>query len=103
VVVTTFSKAYPLVRFGTGDLSAVLPGISPCGRTNMRIKGWMGRADQQDVMTLKAELIGGSTDLAKAVEGNIQNICKVRGRVEFVAPGSLPNDGKVIDDVRKYT
>jgi phenylacetate-CoA ligase len=139
VVVTTFSKAYPLVRFGTGDLSAVLPGISPCGRTNMRIKGWMGRADQrtkvkgmfvdpaqialvarrhpefgrvrlvvdwvdqQDVMILKAELIGGSADLAKAVEGNIQNICKVRGRVEFVAPGSLPNDGKVIDDVRKYT
>jgi len=139
VVVTTFSKAYPLVRFGTGDLSAVLPGISPCGRTNMRIKGWMGRADQrtkvkgmfvdpaqialvarrhpefgrvrlvvdwvdqQDVMILKAEFIGGSADLAKAVEGNIQNICKVRGRVEFVAPGSLPNDGKVIDDVRKYT
>ena len=59
--------------------------------------------DQQDVMILKAEFIGGSADLAKAVEGNIQNICKVRGRVEFVAPGSLPNDGKVIDDVRKYT
>ena len=47
VVVTTFNKAYPLVRFGTGDLSAVLPGISPCGRTNTRIKGWMGRADQR--------------------------------------------------------
>jgi len=139
VVVTTFSKAYPLVRFGTGDLSAVLAGISPCGRTNMRIKGWMGRADQrtkvkgmfvdpeqialiarrhselgrlrlvvdwvdqQDVMTLKAELAGGSTDLAKSVEDNVQSVCKVRGRVEFVAPGSLPNDGKVIDDVRKYT
>ena len=139
VVVTTFSKAYPLVRFGTGDLSAVLPGISPCGRTNMRIKGWMGRADQrtkvkgmfvdpeqialiarrhselgrlrlvvdwvdqQDVMTLKAELAGGSSDLAKSVEDNVQSVCKVRGRVEFVAPGSLPNDGKVIDDVRKYT
>lgn len=139
VVVTTFSKAYPLVRFATGDLSAVLPGTSPCGRTNMRIKGWMGRADQrtkvkgmfvdpgqialvaqrhpglgrvrlvvdwvdqQDVMTLKAELIGGSADLARSVEGDIQNVCKVRGRVEFVPPGSLPNDGKVIDDVRKYT
>ena len=139
VVVTTFGKAYPLVRFATGDLSAVLPGISPCGRTNMRIKGWMGRADQrtkvkgmfvdpaqialivrrhpelgrvrlvvdwvdqQDVMILKAELIGGSADLAKAMESNIQSICKVRGRVEFVPPGSLPNDGKVIDDVRKYT
>ncbi|MBN9516794.1 MAG: AMP-binding protein [Alphaproteobacteria bacterium] len=139
VVVTTFSKAYPLVRFGTGDLSAVLPGISPCGRTNTRIKGWMGRADQrtkvkgmfvdpeqialiarrhselgrlrlvvdwvdqQDVMILKVELAGGSTNLVKSVEGDVQNICKVRGRVEFVAPGSLPNDGKVIDDVRKYT
>ena len=114
-------------------------GISPCGRTNMRIKGWMGRADQrtkvkgmfvdpeqialiarrhselgrlrlvvdwvdqQDVMTLKAELAGGSTELAKSVEDNVQSVCKVRGRVEFVAPGSLPNDGKVIDDVRKYT
>jgi len=139
VVVTTFSKAYPLVRFGTGDLSAVLPGISPCGRTNMRIKGWMGRADQrtkvkgmfvdpeqialiarrhselgrlrlvvdwvdqQDVMILKAELAGGSTDLAKSVEDNVQSVCKVRGRVEFVPLGSLPNDGKVIDDVRKYS
>jgi phenylacetate-CoA ligase len=105
----------------------------------MRIKGWMGRADQrtkvkgmfvdpeqialiarrhpelgrlrlvvdwvdqQDVMTLKAELGDGTTDLAKTVEGTVQNICKVRGKVEFVAPGSLPNDGKVVDDVRKYT
>lgn len=46
VVVTTFNTDYPLIRFGTGDLSAVLPGQSPCGRTNMRLKGWMGRADQ---------------------------------------------------------
>jgi len=47
VVVTTLTNAdYPLIRFGTGDLSAVLPGVSPCGRTNLRIKGWMGRADQ---------------------------------------------------------
>jgi phenylacetate-CoA ligase len=139
VVVTTFNKAYPLVRFGTGDLSAVLSGISPCGRTNTRIKGWMGRADQrtkvkgmfvdpeqviavqkrhpelakvrlvvdwvdkQDVMTLHAEIAGGgSADLAKAVEASIQNLCKVRGGVAFVAPASLPNDGKVIADVRKY-
>jgi phenylacetate-CoA ligase len=106
----------------------------------MRIKGWMGRADQrtkvkgmfvdpeqialiaqrhpelrrlrmvvdwvdqQDVMTLKAELAGsGAADLAKAVEGTVQNICKVRGKVEFVPAGSLPNDGKVVDDIRKYT
>jgi phenylacetate-CoA ligase len=47
VVVTTLANAdYPLIRFGTGDLSAVLPGVSPCGRTNVRIRGWMGRADQ---------------------------------------------------------
>ncbi|MBB4284885.1 phenylacetate--CoA ligase family protein [Roseospira goensis] len=46
VVVTTFTPEYPLIRFATGDLSAVLPGESPCGRTNMRVKGWMGRADQ---------------------------------------------------------
>ena len=46
VVVTTFNRDYPLIRFATGDLSAVLAGISPCGRTNIRIRGWMGRADQ---------------------------------------------------------
>ncbi|MCC7283649.1 MAG: AMP-binding protein, partial [Acetobacteraceae bacterium] len=46
VVVTPLRESYPLIRFATGDLSAVLPGLSPCGRTNMRIRGWMGRADQ---------------------------------------------------------
>ena len=46
VVVTTLNPDYPLIRFATGDLSAVLPGVSPCGRTNLRIRGWMGRADQ---------------------------------------------------------
>ena len=46
VVVTTLNPTYPLIRFGTGDLSAVLPGHCPTGRTNVRIKGWMGRADQ---------------------------------------------------------
>jgi phenylacetate-CoA ligase len=46
VVVTTFNPDYPMIRLATGDLSAVLPGLSPCGRTNVRIKGWMGRADQ---------------------------------------------------------
>lgn len=47
LVVTALNPAYPLLRFGTGDLTAALPGQSPCGRTNMRIKGWMGRADQR--------------------------------------------------------
>ena len=46
VVVTSFNPDYPMIRLGTGDLSALMPGISPCGRTNARIKGWMGRADQ---------------------------------------------------------
>jgi len=139
VVVTTLNPVYPLVRFGTGDLSAIMAGASPCGRTNKRIKGWMGRADQRtkvkgmfidpeqviqvqkrhpelakvrlvvewleqaDTMTLHAESQGGgSAELAKAVEATIQSICKVRGKVAFVAPGSLANDGKVIADIRKY-
>lgn len=138
VVVTNFNHAYPLVRFGTGDLSAVLEGTSPCGRTNMRIKGWMGRADQttkvkgmfvhpsqvnevvkrypgiararlvvdsrdgQDVMILRCELEQGGADIAGAVVQTIREVCKLRGEVELVEPGSLPNDGKVIDDVRTY-
>lgn len=137
VVVTTFNKDYPLVRFGTGDLSAVLPGASPCGRTNTRIKGWMGRADQStkvramfvtakqvaevvrrhpevakarlviegevgsDRMTLKCEAAG-SDALGAALVATIRDVTKLRGEVEFVAAGSLPNDGKVIDDLRKY-
>ncbi len=138
VVVTILSEAYPLVRFATGDLSAVMDGQSPCGRTNRRIKGWMGRADQttkvkgmfvhpaqvnqtaarhgeirkarlvvdstegKDIMTLQCEVEGAPEGLAEAVAESIQAVCKVRGEVEFVAPGSLPNDGKVIDDVRTY-
>ena len=139
VVVTTFNQDYPLIRFGTGDLSATLPGPSPCGRTNVRIKGWMGRADQTtkvramfvtpkqvseivrrhaevlrarlvvsgevgaDVMTLKAEARERPAGLAEALVASIRDITKLRGEVELVAPGSLPNDGKVIDDIRKYS
>jgi phenylacetate-CoA ligase len=138
VVVTTFNRDYPLVRFGTGDLSAVLPGASPCGRTNVRIKGWMGRADQttkvkgmfvhpsqvaavlkrhpevararlvvdnttgQDRMTLRCEAAGGDEALAKAIVETIRDVTKLRGEVELVTPGALPNDGKVIEDTRKY-
>jgi phenylacetate-coenzyme A ligase PaaK-like adenylate-forming protein len=138
VVVTSFNSDYPLIRFGTGDLSAVLPGTSPCGRTNLRIKGWMGRADQttkvkamfvtpaqvaeivkrhpeirkarlvvdqadgQDRMTLRCEASGGADGLAKAIVDTIRDVTKLRGEVELVKPGALPNDGKVIDDVRKY-
>jgi phenylacetate-CoA ligase len=137
VVVTNFNRVYPMIRLATGDLSAVLPGRSPCGRTNMRIKGWLGRADQtakvkgmfihpsqvaevgkrhgelgrlrlviarqdeQDVMTLKAETERADADLARAVEATLQAVCKVRGTVDLVAPGSLPNDGKVIADERQ--
>ena len=136
VVVTTFNDDYPLIRFGTGDLSAVLPGISPCGRTNMRIKGWMGRADQttkvkgmfvhpaqiaevlkrhkevtrarlvvdrrdqNDFMTLKCEAAA-DAGLTARIGESIQAVCKLHGAVELVVPGTLPNDGKVIDDIRK--
>jgi phenylacetate-CoA ligase len=137
VVVTTFNADYPLVRFGTGDLSAVLAGASPCGRTNMRIKGWMGRADQttkvkgmfvhpeqiaavvkrhpeiskarlvvtnpdsNDQMTLRCEATA-QDGLDKAIAESIRDVTKLRGEVELVAAGSLPNDGKVISDERKY-
>jgi phenylacetate-CoA ligase len=137
VVVTSLCPDYPLIRFATGDLSALLPGESPCGRTGQRIKGWMGRADQttkirgmfvhpaqvaaiqkrhsevvrgrlvvtreddQDQMCLQVELSGAPTEgLAAAVTESIRELTKLRGEVEFVAAGSLPNDGKVIDDQR---
>ena len=138
VVVTTFNPDYPLIRFGTGDLSAVLAAPSPCGRTNVRIKGWMGRADQTtkvramfvtpkqvneiarrhgevqrarlviegetgaERMILKCEVAGSPAGLADAVVASIRDVTKLRGEVELVAPGSLPNDGKVIEDLRKY-
>jgi len=138
VVITTFNQDYPLVRFGTGDLSAVLAGASPCGRTNVRIKGWMGRADQttkvrgmfvtpkqlgeivrrhpevakarlvvagstgNDTMTLRCELRNEGAGLKEALVASIRDVTKLRGEIEFVAAGSLPNDGKVIDDTRKY-
>jgi len=139
VVITTLNRDYPLIRFGTGDLSAILPGASPCGRTNTRIRGWMGRADQttkvramfvtpkqvnevvrrhpevlrarlvvegetgNDRMTLKCEVKERSAGLAEALVATIRDVTKLRGEVELVAPASLPNDGKVIEDARKYT
>ncbi|MBK9116551.1 MAG: AMP-binding protein [Betaproteobacteria bacterium] len=139
VVVTALANVdYPLIRFGTGDLSALLPGVSPCGRTNMRIKGWMGRADQttkvkgmfvhpsqvaaiakrhpevgrarlvvdnpdgNDRMTLHVEVRDNASSHAEAIVASIREVTKLRGEVAFRAPGELPNDGKVIDDVRKY-
>ena len=138
VVITTFNRDYPLIRFATGDLSAVLPAASPCGRTNVRIKGWMGRADQStkvramfvtpaqvsevtrrhpevlrarlvvegeagnDRMTLKCETRDRPAGLAEAIVASIRDVTKLRGEVELVPPGSLPNDGKVIEDQRKY-
>jgi phenylacetate-CoA ligase len=138
VVVTSLNADYPLIRFGTGDLSAVLSGASPCGRTNTRIKGWMGRADQttkvramfvtpkqvqevlrrhpevlkarlvvagetgNDSMLLKCETKERPAGLAEAIVASIRDVTKLRGEVELVSPGTLPNDGKVIDDTRKY-
>ncbi|HET9470583.1 MAG TPA: hypothetical protein VFO24_05725 [Usitatibacter sp.] len=137
VVVTAFNADYPLVRFATGDLSAVLGGASPCGRTNVRIKGWMGRADQatkvrgmfvhphqvaevlrrhgvargrlvvenhggEDRMTLSVERAAGDASFVAAMEATLRDVMKLRGAVVCAAPGSLPNDGKVIDDARRY-
>ena len=138
VVVTSLNPAYPLIRFGTGDLSAVLPGPCPSGRTNTRIRGWMGRADQttkirgmfvhprqvadivrrfpevlrarlvvsgamaQDEMTLKVESASASEGLSARISEAIRDVTKLRGMVELAAPGSLPNDGKVIEDARSY-
>ncbi len=140
VVVTTLNPDYPLIRFGTGDLSAVLPGSCPTGRSNTRIKGWMGRADQsakvrgmfvhasqvaellrrfpgqlgrarlvvegemaQDRMTLKVELAGAAPEgLADQLAGALRDITKLRSEVELLPTGSLPNDGRVIEDARKY-
>jgi phenylacetate-CoA ligase len=138
VVVTTLNPAYPLIRFGTGDLSALLPGHCPTGRTNTRIRGWMGRADQttkirgmfvhpaqvadiarrfpevlkarlvvsgemaNDTMTLKVEAASASTGLGSRIGEAIREVTKLRGDVQLLEPGSLPNDGKVIEDARSY-
>lgn len=138
VVVTTFNADYPLVRFGTGDLSAVMAGPCPTGRTNQRIKGWMGRADQttkirgmfvhpgqvadiarrfpeigrarlvvegatgDDRMTLKVECGDAPEGLQERVAAAIRDVTKLRGDVLLQPPGSLPNDGKVIEDARNY-
>ena len=137
VVVTTFNRDYPLVRFGTGDLSAVLSGACPTGRTNTRIKGWLGRADQttkvrgmfvhpgqvatvlkrfpevararlvvkgemaDDRMTLRIEAPA-TEGLAERIGMAMREATKLRCTVEFVTPGTLPNDGKVIEDARSY-
>ena len=139
VVVTTLNADYPLIRFATGDLSAVLPGASPCGRTNTRIRGWMGRADQatkvkgmfvhpsqvaevvkrhreilkarlivdnpggQDRMTLHCEVVEGTPPaLAQSVADSLRDVTKLRGEAALRKPGELPNDGKVIEDAKKY-
>ena len=138
VVVTSFNPDYPMIRFGTGDLSAVLPGRSPCGRSNVRIRGWLGRADQttkvrgmfvhpgqvaeivrrhpelgrvrlvvsgemaNDLMTLRAEVAGAPEGLAERVALSLREVTKLRGEVALLPPGSLPNDGKVIEDARRY-
>jgi phenylacetate-CoA ligase len=138
VVTSLFNVDYPLIRFGTGDLSSIIPGTSPCGRTNLRIKGWLGRADQTtkikgmfvhpaqvaaivkrhpgignarlvvdnatgaDRMTLHVEVRDDGGALADALLTSIREVTKLRGEIAFRAKGELANDGKVIDDVRKY-
>src|SRR6185369_7838500 len=138
VVVTTFNRDYPMIRFATGDLSAVLPGASPCGRTNMRIKGWLGRADQttkvkgmfvhpeqvaemakrypelgrmrlvvgrageQDVMTLRAEAATADAGLKAKLAETLQAFPTPKGQAEPVAPRPPPHEGKVTADERTY-
>ena len=140
VVITSFNPDYPLIRFATGDLSAILTGASPCGRTNLRLKGWMGRADQttkiramfvhpsqvadilkrhpqilkgrlvvsgemgNDQMTLHCEVadLNSASNDAETIIASIRDVTKLRGEVKLVAAGSLPNDGKVIEDARSY-
>ena len=138
LVVTTLNPSYPLVRFGTGDLSAVLPGTFPTGRTNSRIKGWMGRADQttkvrgmfvhpkqvndivkrfaevararlvvtgemaNDTMTLFVEVANPAEEMVARISETIRDVTKLRGQVNVVPLGSLPNDGKIIEDARSY-
>lgn len=137
LVVTTLNPNYPLIRFGTGDLSAVLPGTCPTGRTNIRIKGWMGRADQttkvrgmfvhpsqvaevakrfpaikrarlvvsgemaNDQLTLQVETLE-AAGLVEKISEAVRDVTKLRANVDLVAIGSLPNDGKVIEDARSY-
>lgn len=139
LVVTTLNPAYPLIRFGTGDLSAMMPGHCPTGRTNARIRGWLGRADQtvkvrgmfvhpgqiagltrrfpevlkvrlvvtgemaNDSMTLMVETHA-TTDAAliDRLGAAIRDTTKLRGDVQLVAAGSLPNDGRLIEDARSY-
>jgi len=138
LVVSTLNPAYPLVRFGTGDLSAILPGRCPTGRTAPRIRGWMGRADQttkvkgmfvhpsqvaeiarrfpelgkarlvvsgemaNDQMCLQVETTVAGEGLREKLEEAVREVTKLRGQVQWVRPGSLPNDGKVIEDARSY-
>ncbi len=138
IVVTSLNPDYPLVRFGTGDLSAILPGRCPTGRTATRIRGWLGRADQtakvrgmfvhpsqvaeiarrhpevkrarlviegemaNDRMTLRCEANGHADGLPARIAETIRDVTKLRGDVELLTPGALPNDGKVIEDARSY-
>jgi phenylacetate-CoA ligase len=138
VVVTVFNPDYPMIRFATGDLSAILTGVQAAGHTNTRIKGWMGRADQttkirgmfvhpsqvqdivqrhpeivrarlvvsgqvaQEQMTLHCEVADPASASEAAIIASIRELTKLRGDVRFAAAGSLPNDGKVIEDLRDY-
>ncbi|NCW33924.1 MAG: phenylacetate--CoA ligase family protein, partial [Betaproteobacteria bacterium] len=142
VVITSFNPHYPMIRFGTGDLSAVMPGMSPCGRSNLRIRGWLGRADQttkvrgmfvhpgqvaqmlarhaelkrvrlvisgamaQDEMTLYCVLAEDagkpSAALEQALTQSVRDVMALRAELRFVDAQALPNDGKLIEDARKY-
>ncbi len=139
VVVTLFNRAYPLIRFGTGDLSAFSPGECACGRKMPKLKGWLGRADQlvkvkgmfvhpgqlqqalkefpevkrfravvtrqdnRDRLTVRVELEGAPPEgLRDRLQDRLRQVLRIGADVEWAEPGSLPDDGKVIEDARTW-
>jgi phenylacetate-CoA ligase len=137
IVITNLNADYPLIRFGTGDMTKVLFADND-QYTNTRIAGWMGRADQttkvrgmfvhpgqvatvckkfadikkarlviagetgQDTMTLKVELASSTEAQLHEIADAVRDTTKLRCEIQAVAVGSLPNDGKVIEDARSY-
>jgi phenylacetate-CoA ligase len=141
IVATSFNKVYPLVRFGTGDLSVLAVDRCPCGRTSPRLVKIIGRVDQvtkvrglfvhpgqvdevgskhpevasvqvvvtrkedKDEMTFRVELKGETSPPEKfkeEIERSIRDIMKVRGEVQFVPRGTIPEGAKKIDDQRTW-
>jgi phenylacetate-CoA ligase len=140
IVATVNNRTYPMIRFGTGDLSVISDEPCPCGRTSSRMLGWRGRADEvtkvrgmfihprqadeivarvggvgrfqvvvgreghQDTLTFRVELSGGADPgaVTPAMESAIRDVMKLRGGVEVVAAGAIPEGAKKITDERTW-